>query len=69
MGAHRKADGKPLSTAEIITAVMKAGGHGEDARPALRMRVRGNLGYLERRGRVEKIGERGLARWLLHTSG
>jgi hypothetical protein len=65
LGALRKADGKPLSTAEIVTAVMRAGGHGEDARPALRMRVRGNLGYLERRGKVAKIGERAMARWKL----
>ncbi len=66
LDALRKA-GKPMSTAEIVTAVMAAGGHGEDARPALRARVRGNLAYLERRKKVQKVGERNTARWLISS--
>jgi len=67
LGALRQSDGKPLSTAQIVDAVLAAGGHGKDARPALRMRVRGNLGYLERRGKVTKLGARASARWTLAT--
>lgn len=57
-----------LSTAEIVTSVLAAGIDGEDARPALRMRVRGNLGYLERWGKVLKLGARAAARWRLRSS-
>ena len=63
LGALRRAEGKPLSTAEIVTSVLASGEHGEAARPAMRMR--GNLGYLERRGRIIKTGERKSARWAL----
>jgi len=55
LGALRKAE-VPLSTAQIATAVLDAGGHGEAARPTVTPRVRGNLAYLERRGKVSKSG-------------
>ncbi len=44
--------GRPLPTAEVVTAVMAAGRQSESARPALSGRVRGNLAYLERRGKI-----------------
>lgn len=45
--ALRRAE-KPLSTAEVVTSVLNQTGHGEEARPALKGRVRGSLAYLER---------------------
>lgn len=67
LDALRQAGGEALSTAEIVTAVLDAGGHGESARSALAGRVRGNLAYLERRGRVGKVGNGKGARWALVT--
>lgn len=65
MNALRTAKG-PLRTQEVVTAVMKALGHDEQARHALSKRVRGNLQYLQRtRGVVAKIGSAGSARWVL----
>jgi hypothetical protein len=49
--------GKPVSCQEIVSRLMKAGGYGEESRPAIRSRVRGNLAYLERNGEVRKSGE------------
>lgn len=43
-----------LSTAEIVTAILHAGGHGNAARPTVGPRVRGNLAYLEKRGKVTR---------------
>ena len=62
LGTLRDADGE-LSTREIVTAVMRAGGHGEGARKAMGQRVRGNLTYHERRGRIIKSGNGPGARW------
>lgn len=62
LGALRKASG-PLPTAEIVTAVLAAGGHGESARRTMALRVRGNLAYMARRKLVEKIGDRRAAAW------
>jgi hypothetical protein len=45
--ALRDAPGE-LSTAEIVTAIITAGSHGESVRRALAPRVRGNLAYLGR---------------------
>ena len=59
---NAKAD---IPTADIVTAILKVGGHGEEARPAIWPRVRGNLAYLERRGMVRKLGNRFNARWRL----
>jgi hypothetical protein len=65
LGALRNAHGEPLSTAAVVRAVLDAGGHGDGARRAVAPRVRGNLVYLERRGKVVKAGEGGAARWAL----
>lgn len=56
---------KPAPLTEIVTEVLAAGGHGEDARPALTHRVRSNLEYLKERGTVRKVGERHEAKWAL----
>lgn len=64
LGCLREADG-PLATAEIVSAILAAGGHGESARRAVGGRVRGNLAYLERRGKVRKTGNGRTARWSL----
>jgi hypothetical protein len=60
----RNASG-PLPTAEIVASVIEAGGHGDGARTALAPRVRGNLAYLARRGKVFKTGNGQGARWRL----
>lgn len=64
LGAFREAKG-PLSCPEIVSHVLREGGHGEEARPAVRGRVRGNLSYLERRGKVIHSGSGRAARWRL----
>src|SRR5262249_35223638 len=63
--ALRRADGKPLSTPAIASAIIVAKGYGEEAKHALIRRVRANLSYLLRHGRVEKTGNRMTARWRL----
>lgn len=57
--------GKPLLTAEIVSSILAVGGHGEAARATMAPRVRGNLAYLERRGKVSKIGSGVGVRWEL----
>jgi hypothetical protein len=64
LGTIRKAD-RPVATAEIVTAILAAGGHGEGARVTVGPRVRGNLAYLERRGKVAKSGVGRMTRWVL----
>jgi hypothetical protein len=65
LGALREADGKPLRTPEIVAAIMRKNGIDSSPRNAIRIRVRSNLGYLERRGKVAKLGERTSAQWRL----
>jgi len=65
LGALRDAQGE-LSTAQIVTALLEAGGHGEGARRAMAPRVRGNLAYLERRDKVIRNGKGTGARWTLN---
>ncbi|HWA69548.1 MAG TPA: hypothetical protein VG821_06920 [Rhizomicrobium sp.] len=48
--------GKPLGTHQIVTALLAEGGYGESARPGLAPRVRGNLAYLEKAGKIAKAG-------------
>lgn len=55
--------GKPVGTHEVVTAVLAAGGHGESARAALAPRVRGNLAYLEKAGKVVKQGHGKEVHW------
>ncbi len=57
--------GKPVGLADIVTALLAAGGHDESARPALTPRVRGNLAYLEKAGVIGKTGKAATARWAL----
>jgi hypothetical protein len=63
LSCFREAEGRPLATQEIVSAIVAAGGHGESARRAVGGRVRGNLAYLERRGKVGKTGSGTSARW------
>jgi len=67
--ALRRADGSPLSTPAICDAIIAAKGYGEEAKHALIRRVRANLSYLLRHGRVQKIGNRLAARWRLPPEG
>jgi hypothetical protein len=57
--------GEPISTAEVVTAVMEAQGYDEDARSAFAPRVRGNLAYQGGRGTVVKVGGGTETRWRL----
>jgi hypothetical protein len=57
--------GKPLGTHEIVSALICKGGHGEAARSALAPRVRGNLAYLEKAGKVTKSGRGSAVTWCL----
>jgi hypothetical protein len=65
MDTLREADGEPQRTLEIVAAIMRKNGIDSDARNVLRVRVRSNLGYLERRGKVAKMGDRAQAKWAL----
>ncbi len=62
--ASRRSGGE-ASLKDIVTALLAAGGHGEEARKTVAPRVRGNLAYLVRQGKVAKVGDRGGATWRL----
>jgi len=65
LDALRRA-GEPITTKEIVTAVMEEMGHGESSRSALAQRVRGNLAYHERStGNIVKVGEGRETQWRL----
>ena len=64
LSALRQA-GRPLRTAEIITAVAVSIGQDKSANRLLRGTVSANLNYLARRGRIVKSGGRRSARWEL----
>ena len=66
LGTLRDANG-PVSTAQIVKAILAAGGHGQSAKSAVAPRVRGNLAYQERRGLVLKKGRGTSVRWTLVT--
>lgn len=66
LDALRRAE-KPLGTHAVVTALLDAGGHGEPARAAMTPRVRGNLAYLERAGKVAKAGSGKTITWALKT--
>ncbi len=57
--------GKPVGTHAIASALLDAGGYGESARPSLTPRVRGNLAYLEKAGKVAKSGDGKAVIWTL----
>lgn len=67
LDALRRA-GRPQSTHAIVSALLEAGGHDECARAALTPRVRGNLAYLEKHGKVVKAGRGKAVTWALSTS-
>lgn len=62
LDALRTADG-PQRTQDVVSALMIALGHDENARTALAPRVRANLQYLMRKGEVAQIGAGRDARW------
>ena len=64
LDALRRA-GKPIPTADIVTAVIVATGASESARPSLAPRVRGNLCYLENRKAIQKSGKQKGVLWAL----
>ncbi len=66
LDALRTGEG-PLRTQDIVSAIMMAQGHDENARTALQPRVRSNLQYLMKRGEVAKIGGGRNARWALQS--
>jgi hypothetical protein len=59
--------GEPMTNVAIAAAIVEEKGYGEDAMPALIRRVRANLSYMLRGGRVVKEGNRMTARWTLTT--
>ena len=61
--ALRVNGGGPLSAGQIVDHILRAGGHGPEARKALAGRVRGNLAYLTRSNVVRKEGDGREARW------
>ena len=65
MDALRRAEGKPLGTADVVQAVTAAVGENKAKAPVLAASVRSNLGYLTRRGKVAKVGNRKIAAWRL----
>ena len=64
LDALRRAE-RPQGTHAIVSALLEAGGHGESARPSMTPRVRGNLAYLERHGKVVKAGRGKAVIWQL----
>jgi hypothetical protein len=56
---------KPVSTYEMTTAILRAGGHGESARRVMANRVRSNLDYLHNRRKVTKHEDSWVVRWSL----
>lgn len=56
---------EPVSTYDVATAMLRAGGHGEEARRTVAPRVRGNLAYLHNRRKVTKHENAGVVRWSL----
>jgi len=62
--ALRKA-GCPISTEELVTAVLAKGEYNEDARPALLPRIRSSLLYLRTRERIIQLHKGRKAMWKL----
>jgi hypothetical protein len=60
--------GRPMTTIEVVTAVLALTGNDEKARPALRGRVRSCLQYLHKERRtVNRSGEKRETRWALNS--
>lgn len=62
--AMRKGD-RPMSTAEVVASIVADLGYGDDAAKGMTNRVRANLTYLAKAGRLMKEGERLKAAWSL----
>ncbi len=58
---------QPMATGEIVAAIVAELGYGADAAKGMTNRVRANLAYLTRAGRILKEGERAATRWALKT--
>jgi hypothetical protein len=65
LGALREANGGPLGTHDITAAVIDKVGFDQDVRLTVKDRVRLNLNYLERGGRVSRTGKQQNVRWSL----
>jgi hypothetical protein len=65
--ALRRAGGGPLPTDDIVSLVMQRAGMKKEAWATMKPRIRGNLSYLVKIGRVEKIGANRTARWRLNS--
>ncbi len=65
LGTLREAEGRPLPAPEIVAAIMRKNRIDSSGRGTIRVRVRANLAYLQRRGKVAKVGERAQAKWSL----
>jgi hypothetical protein len=57
---------EPISTYDVVTAMLRAGGHWEGARRTVAPRVRGNLAYLHSRRKVTKHDDAGAVRWSIN---
>lgn len=57
--------GRPISTADVVSAVITAGHQSEATKPTMTPRVRGNLCYLEKRGKIAKTGRGANVTWAL----
>ena len=62
--ALRRAEGRPLATAEVVAAVSEAIGQ-KGSGKMLAASLWANLGYLVRSGKVKKVGERAETKWRL----
>ena len=64
LDAMRKGD-RPMSTGEIVAAIVSELSYGEDAAKGMTNRVRANLTYLAKAKRVTKVGDRQTTEWSL----
>lgn len=64
LGALRDAE-RPLTTAEIVAAILDKQGLGEEAQPVIRRRVTANLAYHKRQGNVVRGGDERKPVWAL----
>lgn len=65
LDALRNARDETATTQEIVSFLLAAGGHGESARRAVAGRVRGNLAYMLRQGKVSKDNSGDAVAWRL----
>jgi hypothetical protein len=63
--ALRRAEGRPLDTRQVVTAVTVAIGEHKASEAVLKATVHSNLVYLAKRGKVIKSGKRAFLKWAL----